>query len=739
MFQPQPTPFSPFSTYGLNISPQPQPPPPLLDFNNFHHNHNHTTHPHNHNHNQNLNHHNHDHDHNHNNHNSFSNTQSLHQHQHQHPQSHSQSQSHSHSHSHSNSHSHPHPHPLNHTHTHSHSQSHAQQQQQQRSNSLSHSSPSACTPPTTAAVVDNLSSIVVASQSGQGTTAGRGLGNTLQQFQQRHPQQPIFNPVNSSSANSNPNLTGTLNLPHNTNTNSSLPPLFAHHSQQQYKMEDNGVGGINDMEAQEALAREFQPALEGPLVGEKKSSLAIVEEYAKADPIYVSKTSALPQKYSHYRPVLGDGNCGWRAAGFSYFETLLRMRNRGQVEEELARILSLNSLLTTAGGFDAWIFEDMVEETTTLLRDMADLMDTSIQAAESLILDRFNDSEISNAIVYHFRLLASSWLKANPQNYQGFIPDGGGVDQYRKEWLEPPNQEIDHLGMTLLIDVLLKPTRFSVEIVYLDRSEGTQVNSHMFQAEDSNGQPTNPGGPIIYLLYRPGHYDILYKDLVRQSIDMSSNIQVNRATNFTHQHSTEAHPPMNPYQTMDLLLSIPGVSFASPYPNFGTQYQSPMSQPFAPAPSTALSPMSPTGNSVSTPQSASSVTSLPNRSTFTSINTPTPIITSPHPFKNTPISLPIHTLPPPTPHTIPSPISLGIPAASFRPSKYEWAISADLHEGPVPSFQTSTFKNSHYNTAHYNNPNFQPEEWTPEEDGLGVGSKGGGGGGYGGWARKRSS
>jgi hypothetical protein len=65
-------------------------------------------------------------------------------------------------------------------------------------------------------------------------------------------------------------------------------------------------------------------------VGEKKNSHAITEEYAKADPIYVAKTAvsasadlhctstnclvckALPQKYSHYRPILGDGNCGWR-------------------------------------------------------------------------------------------------------------------------------------------------------------------------------------------------------------------------------------------------------------------------------------------------------------------------------------------------------------------------------------------------------------------------------------------
>jgi hypothetical protein len=113
----------------------------------------------------------------------------------------------------------------------------------------------------------------------------------------------------------------------------------------------NSMGGYkmaaSEIEEQEALARDFQPALEvcgawkseirstltavqGPLVGEKKNSHAITEEYAKADPIYVAKTAvstsadlneisanwhvgkALPQKYSHYRPILGDGNCGWR-------------------------------------------------------------------------------------------------------------------------------------------------------------------------------------------------------------------------------------------------------------------------------------------------------------------------------------------------------------------------------------------------------------------------------------------
>lgn len=78
---------------------------------------------------------------------------------------------------------------------------------------------------------------------------------------------------------------------------------------------------------------------QGPRVGDKTPIAAITEEYAKGDPIYVAKTlvsfsshlpfallplgnpidesvlmvvQALPETYSHYRPVKGDGNCGWR-------------------------------------------------------------------------------------------------------------------------------------------------------------------------------------------------------------------------------------------------------------------------------------------------------------------------------------------------------------------------------------------------------------------------------------------
>lgn len=424
-------------------------------------------------------------------------------------------------------------------------------------------------------------------------------------------------------------------------------------------------------------------------------------------------------------------------------------------------MLSLNNFLERVGGYEKWLVDDMTEETIALMKDLARTIAISPQSAADILMQRFNDKGVSDSIVYHLRMLASSWLVQAAATYEPFIPGGMGVDGYRKNYLEPSNHEIEHLGMMLLVDVLLKPAGFAVEIVYLDRSEGSQVNSHLMQAEDANGVPTNPAGPIFHLLYRPSHYDILYKDMVppmplQQAIDQASqnpNIQINRATSFSQQHTIQS-TSMNDFSNgLDFLVNIPGFQCA-PAPShhgFPSQFQSPI-EPYAHSPSASISPVSPDASSTATssntnlslstnfPQQAAALAS-PTMSTPQSSHTPFPPQTmqlpihhgvpqqhiSPHPIRP---SLPSHTSLSSQHSDLPSPTSATSP---FRPSRWEWDARAAEQEGPVV-FQTSTFKNSHYNTAHYNNPNFQPEEWTPESEEASSGHSGGGGGG-----RKRSS
>lgn len=90
-------------------------------------------------------------------------------------------------------------------------------------------------------------------------------------------------------------------------------------------------------------------------------------------------------------------------------------------------------------------------------------------------------------------------------------------------------EESDHVHITALSDALGVPIR----VVYLDRSScdagGVSVNHHDFIPNPPSGDlplaaaaatatATAPGGsgnsetikPFMTLLYRPGHYDILY-------------------------------------------------------------------------------------------------------------------------------------------------------------------------------------------------------------------------------------
>ncbi|GAP86714.1 putative ubiquitin thioesterase [Rosellinia necatrix] len=433
-------------------------------------------------------------------------------------------------------------------------------------------------------------------------------------------------------------------------------PHLAGLSTNRYKMDQMELDPT-EIAQQDATPRDYEPQFEGPLVGEKVSSHAIAEEYATADPTYVAKTMALPQTYSHYRSVRGDGNCGWRAIAFAYFETLVQCGNVDLVRNESQRMTGLIKYIEDAGGQDPTMFEFMVEETMMLLSDIILAMSEGSDPMPNVI-NKFNDPDASQCIVYHLRLLACAKLKGNSAQYQGWL-DGGSVQDFLDTTVMPVNREIDHMCITLLCDILLAPANIVLEIAYLDRSEGDKVNVHRF-TDSANGQDPSALGPVIYLLYRPGHYDILYRETIVSPPPAPVDLQVHRVDSFTHhRHDFEdAVPALQDTYSIDMsaLSIIPGLASTLPF-----------------APSFAPSPASWVSQSRLDPE----------------------VLSAPPPSQ-------------------PSPPQQ---QATVRFSKWNFpnlpgvaAESSGTHE---PAFTTNTFKNSHYNTAHYNNTNFQPEMYHP--------------------------
>ncbi|CAK7273450.1 hypothetical protein SEPCBS57363_005658 [Sporothrix epigloea] len=276
-----------------------------------------------------------------------------------------------------------------------------------------------------------------------------------------------------------------------------------------YKTDDEQAAFDANIAAQEEAARDYKPDVNGPGIDELRSTEEIKNYYASADQILVEKTANLPQAYPLYRAVRGDGNCGWRAIGFCYFEALICKGSLDLVLGEKSRLLELNDYIREVGGYDPYVYEDMVEETEILFDAILKALPDTEHAIR-VLTDAFNDDSVGNAIIYHLRLLAASYLKGNVETYEGFIAHDAGVIGYCQEWIERPNCEIDHLRVEVLTSILLKPSDIVLEIAYLDRSHGSSVTVYKFP--DKNiGRLEETIVMRISLLFRPDHYDILYR------------------------------------------------------------------------------------------------------------------------------------------------------------------------------------------------------------------------------------
>lgn len=376
------------------------------------------------------------------------------------------------------------------------------------------------------------------------------------------------------------------------------------------------------------------------------------------------------------------------AIGFCYFELLIQQGSPEVVQGEQLRLSQLNDYLVNSGGYDPDMFMDFVEETMQLFKDISDNIhspDTAIAILTSL----FNSDE-SMGLLYHLRLLAASWLKGNRDQYEAWCEVG--IDGYCASMIEPPDREIEELGVVLLVEILLKPVGFILEIAYLDRSAGTEVNTHRFP--ESN----NSLGPFMHLLYRPGHYDILYKPNPR-------DVQVNRMS-FTPA-TFDGLPMFSAPFDYNPLAMIPGTGAVDDLPPLGQFGGGPME--FDTGPIDGLSPLGQLGGGpmeyAPTPQSPWFPSPLLDPSPTPAART----MSGACPYSTSP-QIPTQSQPPP-----PSTAAPTTPPHSIRFSEYQYPQfhPTDVNIWSDNTFQTSTFKNSHFNKAHYKNPEFTPEEFKP--------------------------
>ncbi|KAG4381045.1 hypothetical protein GLYMA_15G065800v4 [Glycine max] len=194
-------------------------------------------------------------------------------------------------------------------------------------------------------------------------------------------------------------------------------------------------------------------------------------------------------------------------------EHIMECQDQAEIDRIQANVEKSRKALQTLGYADL-TFEDFFALFLEQLESVIQGKETSI-SHEELVL-RSRDQSISDYVVMFFRFVTSAEIQKRAEFFEPFILGltNTTVEQFCKSSVEPMGEESDHMHITALSDALGIPIR----VVYLDRSScdtgGVSVNHHDFMpvaGDLPNASCSSEKNiPFITLLYRPGHYDILY-------------------------------------------------------------------------------------------------------------------------------------------------------------------------------------------------------------------------------------
>ncbi|CAG0879538.1 unnamed protein product [Cyprideis torosa] len=240
------------------------------------------------------------------------------------------------------------------------------------------------------------------------------------------------------------------------------------------------------LEQQREIEREV--AQECPLIGPLESLNNLKPEYIK-DPVFLQKIERLVEKYPKFRRMRGDGNCFFRSMAFALLEQLSSPECKEKWDKLYKTMRESRDELVKLG-FPVFTLDDFHQSALSTM--------DAVKKNPEKVAEKFNEPGVADYFVVYLRLLTSAEIQKQEDFYGNFIEGQGSVREFCQHEVEPMYKESDNVHIIALTSALSA----SVRVEYLDRAEGSSTSSYDFP-EGSE--------PTVFLLYRPGHYDVLYR------------------------------------------------------------------------------------------------------------------------------------------------------------------------------------------------------------------------------------
>ena len=244
------------------------------------------------------------------------------------------------------------------------------------------------------------------------------------------------------------------------------------------------------LDYENTLRKEIE--LTTPLISDELPISKLTEEY-KSNEEYLKSIENISKKYKTYRKVRRDGNCFYRSFIYRLFEQAC-IRNDKVLFEKIKQKIIESKKLTEKNGYEWAVVQDFYE---IFLKEFTECFNS---LSEGIIpreyLDKlFSDNEKGNYMIYFIRFCLAAYLKENKENYKSYIE----IDF--DEWVRKEVEAIDHVADQIQIMACVNYFDVGVKIEYLNKFKNEVVKL-------PENKPDNEF--FIYLLFSPGHYDILY-------------------------------------------------------------------------------------------------------------------------------------------------------------------------------------------------------------------------------------
>eukprot|EP01084_Bolivina_argentea_P126741 224335_1 len=244
-----------------------------------------------------------------------------------------------------------------------------------------------------------------------------------------------------------------------------------------------------------------------PLVSDKRSLDLLLKEF-RDHANFTRQMSALisEDQHSSYRQMRRDGNCFYRAFLLGLFETI-------ESNHDLSLLTRVSEYVMTSlhrclkFGYEAFTIEDFyyafMDELQFYQRKLESVNQDfkSMDGMGNSAIERMANKSHAQYLIFWARMMASLYMRENEKEYAPFIPqDKGGFASWLRADVEALNSEADHLQTVALSRSIQVPiTIYCLENI----TKGGPQKVYTMEGK---------GNKSCYdLLFRPGHYDVLYR------------------------------------------------------------------------------------------------------------------------------------------------------------------------------------------------------------------------------------